>query len=181
MKKLATLLSTLLLVFGFVLAQDDESAETEPMEPALNSAIVSVGEHGFLVDGKGMTLYMFLNDSESESTCFDDCAVNWPPLLAGAELPAGEGIDESLLGQIERPDGSFQVTYAGWPLYYYAGDLAAGDTAGQAVGDVWFAVDAEGNALQQLGTTPDTDDADDADEREQNDGSEDSEDAADDV
>ena len=37
-----------------------------------------------------------------------------------------------------RPDGSMQVAYKGAPLYYYAGDSAAGDTNGQGVGGNWF-------------------------------------------
>ena len=40
-----------------------------------------------------------------------------------------------------------QVTYGGWPLYYFANDSAAGNTNGQGVNDVWFVVDAAAQAV----------------------------------
>jgi predicted lipoprotein with Yx(FWY)xxD motif len=95
----------------------------------------------FLVDSKGMTLYMFTNDTEGVSNCADECAVNWPPLtVANADLiGAGAGATGEL-GTIERADGTLQVTYNGMPLYYWKDDAAPGDTTGQGVGDVWFVV-----------------------------------------
>ena len=35
------------------------------------------------------------------------------------------------LATIERDDGSKQVTYNGWPLYYFANDRQPGNTNGQ--------------------------------------------------
>ena len=99
-----------------------------------------------LVDGEGMTLYVFDNDTDENSTCYDDCEANWPPLTG--EVTAGDGADESLLGTSEREDGTTQVTYAGKPLYYFAGDQAAGDTNGQAVGDIWWVVGPDGEAIK---------------------------------
>jgi predicted lipoprotein with Yx(FWY)xxD motif len=99
-----------------------------------------------LVDDAGLTLYLFMNDTDGTSTCYDDCEANWPPLTVDGEPTAGEGADASLLGTTERDDGSTQVTYAGQPLYRFAGDQAAGDVNGQGVGDVWFAVTPEGEA-----------------------------------
>ncbi len=69
-----------------------------------------------LVDGEGMTLYMFVPDAQGPSTCEDDCLAAWPALTGPAT--AGEGVDEALLGTATRPDdGTEQVTYNGWPLY----------------------------------------------------------------
>lgn len=99
-----------------------------------------------LVDSEGMTLYVFLPDAGGESTCYDDCAANWPPLVA--EATAGEGIDESLLGTVERDDGSTQTTYGGWPLYYFAADTAPGDLNGQGVGENWFVIDPSGEVVE---------------------------------
>jgi predicted lipoprotein with Yx(FWY)xxD motif len=97
-----------------------------------------------LVDGEGKTLYVFDNDTDENSTCYDDCQANWPPLTE--EVEAGEGVDASLLSTSEREDGSAQVTYAGRPLYYFAADQAPGDTNGQGIGDVWWVVGPDGEA-----------------------------------
>jgi predicted lipoprotein with Yx(FWY)xxD motif len=101
-----------------------------------------------VVDADGNTLYVFLADEGTESTCYEECEDSWPPLTVDGDPAAGEGIDGSLLGTTERTDGSVQVTLDGHPLYSFAGDEAAGDTNGQGVGDVWFVVSPSGEAIQ---------------------------------
>ena len=117
------------------------------------AATVQLGESDelgqFLVDAEGMTLYLFLNDSDNISTCYDDCAENWPPLLTEGDATAGEGVDASLLGTTERTDGTVQVTYGGWPLYYYAADAQPGDVNGQGVQDRWWVVSPEGERVTE--------------------------------
>ncbi len=98
-----------------------------------------------LVQGGGFTVYLTEADTGSTSTCLDTCADAWPPLTG--EVEVGEGVDAALLGTTTRPDGSEQITYNGHPLYLFSGDTAPGDTTGQGVGDVWYVVDAEGNAV----------------------------------
>ena len=66
-----------------------------------------------------------------------------------SETMAGEGVDATLLGTITRDDGSTQVTYNGWPLYYFQDDAAPGDTNGQGLDGVWFLVSPEGEAIEQ--------------------------------
>jgi predicted lipoprotein with Yx(FWY)xxD motif len=108
-----------------------------------------------LVDGEGHTLYMFAPDSQGPSTCTGDCLGAWPALLGPAT--AGEGVDESLLGTAPRPDdGTEQVTYDGWPLYYFAQDAAPGDAFGQAVNDVWYVVDPTGAPVGMAASTETT-------------------------
>ena len=51
-----------------------------------------------------------------------------------------EGVDAAAVNTVKRADGKLQLTIAGWPVYRYSGDKAAGDTTGQGVGKVWFAV-----------------------------------------
>lgn len=99
-----------------------------------------------LVDGEGMTLYLFDQDSEGTSACYDDCAATWPPLIGEAE--ASGDADASLLGTTTRDDGEVQVTYDGQPLYYFAPDEEPGDVNGQAVGDVWWVVAPDGSAIR---------------------------------
>lgn len=105
----------------------------------------------FLVDGQGMSLYLFLNDTAGTSTCYDGCAVAWPPLLTKTKgIKAGKGINESMLGTVERKDGSLQVTYNGHPLYYYATDKKPGDVTGQDLdqfGEEWYLVKSNGNKM----------------------------------
>jgi predicted lipoprotein with Yx(FWY)xxD motif/plastocyanin len=112
-------------------------------------ATSSLGD--ILVDAKGMTLYLFKNDTDGESTCYDSCATNWPPLLSEGQPQAGEGINSALLGTVARTDGSMQVVYNKMPLYYFAKDTAPGDTTGQEVGDVWYVVSPAGEAVESEG------------------------------
>lgn len=121
----------------------DAAGDTMGPGPIVATADSDLGT--ILVDGEGMTLYLFTQDSPNTSVCMDDCLVAWP-ILEG-EPTAGDGADDSLLGSFEREDGTVQATYDGWPLYYFAQDQAPGDTTGQAVNDVWWVVDADGKAV----------------------------------
>lgn len=128
-------------------------AATQPAAAA-GATTVALGKNdqlgSFLVDDKGMTLYLFTKDTPNTSNCYDKCATAWPPLLTTGATAAGEGVDASKLGTTNRTDGTVQVTYNGWPLYYYVKDKAAGDVVGQDVGGVWYVVSAAGDQV----TTP---------------------------
>jgi predicted lipoprotein with Yx(FWY)xxD motif len=99
-----------------------------------------------IVDGEGKTLYMFTPDEAGTPTCYDDCATAWPPLTG--EVTAGTGLDASKLTLVDRTDGSKQVKYGTWPLYYFANDAAAGDTNGQGLNDKWYVVGADGEPIK---------------------------------
>jgi predicted lipoprotein with Yx(FWY)xxD motif len=102
----------------------------------------------YLVDGQGMALYLFADDTSGTSTCSDTCADDWPPLVTTGSATAGTGVDASKLGTTTRTDGSTQVTYNGWPLYYFDEDQQAGDVNGQGQ-DNFFLVSPEGNKINQ--------------------------------
>lgn len=102
-----------------------------------------------LVDAEGKTLYGFTVDADGVSACYDDCAAAWPPLLAEGEATVGEGLDAALLTTVDRTDGTKQLKYGDWPLYYFAADAAAGDAAGQGLNDVWFVIGADGALIGQ--------------------------------
>ena len=124
---------------------------TEPQPEESADAMVAVEDSDLgqiVVDAEGKTLYVFLADEGSDSTCYDDCEAAWPPLTVDGDPAAGEGIDAALLGTTEREDGSTQVTLDGHPLYYFASDETADDVNGQGVGDVWYVVSPEGEAIQ---------------------------------
>ena len=125
------------------------NAPTETAAPAAGEATVMTAESDLgtiLVDGDGKTLYMFMPDNQGPSTCTGGCLDAWPALVGPAV--AGEGADGSLFGTAARPDdGAEQVTYNGWPLYYFAQDAAPGDINGQGASDVWFVVDPTGTPV----------------------------------
>jgi len=104
----------------------------------------------YLADKAGKTLYLFVADKGSTSVCYGSCATYWPPLLTTGKPTAAGGAKGSLLGTTKRKDGHEEVTYAGHPLYYFAGDSKAGDTKGQGVdasGGLWWMLNAKGAAI----------------------------------
>lgn len=87
-----------------------------------------------LTDKENRTLYFFSQDTEGVSKCFDNCAVNWPPLtiLPADALQVGSGISKGTVSSINRGD-VLHVTYKGKPLYLYKEDKAAEDMKGGAI------------------------------------------------
>jgi predicted lipoprotein with Yx(FWY)xxD motif len=100
----------------------------------------------YLTGQNGMTLYVLTADTADTSTCSGSCATNWPPLSAasGATITGPSGATGAF-ATITRSDGSMQVTYNHMPLYYFAGDSAAGDTNGQGKNGVWFVAPLSGS------------------------------------
>jgi predicted lipoprotein with Yx(FWY)xxD motif len=139
------------LVLAAVAAAAFGLAKAERAEAA--SATVKLTQHpglgGMLTDGEGKSLYLFLRDSLGTSVCVDACAVNWPPLISSDPPIAGDGVTAARLATLTRADGSKQVTYNGWPLYYWKDDAGAGDVKGQDVGGVWYVVSQFGGPVQK--------------------------------
>ncbi len=106
-----------------------------------------------VVDGQGYTLYRSDKDSTRppESNCSDECARQWPPVLATPGAPLNlEGVAEDAVGTINRPDGSVQLTLGGWPVYRYSGDARPGSVSGQGAGGGWSAVTPDGDKAAPL-------------------------------
>ena len=124
-------------------AAPDESTDSDAL---LTTADSDLGE--IVVDGEGMTVYMFDNDTQGgdASTCEGECATNWPAVTTDSEDPEVEGVTGEV-GTITGVDGETQVTLNGWPLYYFAGDSAAGDVNGQGVNDVWWVLTPAGERM----------------------------------
>jgi predicted lipoprotein with Yx(FWY)xxD motif len=125
------------------------SPATPTVVPLVSSpAHLAVGQNSslgsFLTDLNGMTLYLFTTDSPGTSTCYGSCAVLWPPLLTSGAPVAGTGVNNAMLGTITRTDGTTQVTYNNWPLYYYQKDVKPGDITGEGVQGVWFVITPAG-------------------------------------
>ena len=106
---------------------------------------------GHLVNGEGMSVYLFEADEDADgSTCTGACANAWPPVTSDAAPEAGAGVDQALLGTVERADGTEQASYGGWPLYTFVKDKAPGDIEGQDVkgfGAEWYLVTSEGEVM----------------------------------
>ena len=101
-----------------------------------------------LVDGNGFTLYAFVNDAPNTSTCNDQCAASWPPLLVDGDFELGlSGVG---FATATRRDGAIQLTVDRRPLYRFAGDGAPGDTNGQGSNGKWFVVDSSGRLIDGL-------------------------------
>ncbi|OLT09776.1 hypothetical protein BJF78_06100 [Pseudonocardia sp. CNS-139] len=101
-----------------------------------------------VADGQGFTLYRFDQDTArpSASTCVAECAATWPPVVVDPEGALDlQGVEQSDVGMVQRPDGTSQLTIGGWPVYRYAADSAPGQTGGQGVGGTWFAVTPDGS------------------------------------
>jgi predicted lipoprotein with Yx(FWY)xxD motif len=108
-----------------------------------------------LVDAQGRTLYLFRRDAGSMSSCFGECANDWPPVRVTDKPTVGGGLAVAKATTTARPDGKPEVTYNGHPLYRFEGDHKPGDTSGQglnAFGGKWYAVSAAGD--QVTGTAP---------------------------
>jgi len=106
-----------------------------------------------LVSGSGRTLYEFSRDHANRNTCatISECPATWPALKATSRPTAGSGVRASLLSTIRLPHGGSQVTYAGHPLYLYAGDSGPGETTyvgERAFGGNWYAINAAGQTVR---------------------------------
>jgi predicted lipoprotein with Yx(FWY)xxD motif len=101
-----------------------------------------------VVDGKGMTAYVFDKDTPGSGTsaCTGACAGHWPAITASSDKPKVDGVTGEI-GTIRGADGAKQVTLAGMPLYTYAADGAVGDVSGQGNGGTWWVVSPAGKKI----------------------------------
>jgi predicted lipoprotein with Yx(FWY)xxD motif len=117
------------------------------------AAIVKLSSSPFgqiLTDAQGNTLYVFMKDTGTTSNCTGPCAQIWPAMAASG-TPSGTGIAASDLATTTRPDGTTQLTYFSHPVYHYAADTAAGDTAGEGIngfGGLWYVVNKSGDPVK---------------------------------
>lgn len=124
-------------------------AQTTEAKPLVTLKIAKTSLGDIIVDGKGLSIYMFKPDRYNVSVCEGQCLVAWPPIMLPkgstlADVSLSEGMRRSKLGVAMREDGSRQVTYNGWALYYWFRDGKAGDVLGQWVNDVWFVMSEDG-------------------------------------
>jgi predicted lipoprotein with Yx(FWY)xxD motif len=125
------------------------SGAIEPGPATIGSETTSLGTDLSVTAGLTQvtaTLYAFGADSAHASRCTGLCAQIWIPVLTSKRPSAAGGTDGSQLGTISRHDGTFQVTYHGHPLYFFAKDLSSG-TSGNgmtAFGGTFLVVNTDG-------------------------------------
>lgn len=146
-------LAALTLLAGCGGSTGGSTAGTTPT-PAATGTTIAVATSAklgqILVDASGKTIYLFVADTGTSSTCYTSCATVWPPVLTTGAPQAGAGAQASLLGTTARTDGTTEVTYAGHPLYYFIQDKAAGDAKGQGIngfGGLWWVMSPSGAAM----------------------------------
>ena len=153
-KGVAALGAILLTILVAACGSSSPSAAAASPSPSPSGTTIAVAGNpklgSILVDGKGMTVYLFVADTGTSSTCYSSCASIWPPVLTTGAPQADAGADKSLLGTTTRTDGKVEVTYGGHPLYYFIKDKAPGDATGQAIngfGALWWVMSPAGVAI----------------------------------
>jgi predicted lipoprotein with Yx(FWY)xxD motif len=136
---------------GSASSGSSSSASSSPSSSAqavLATADTALGH--IVVDGKGMTVYVFDKDTpgSGKSACTGGCLAAWPAVVADSAHPEVDGVSGEV-GTITRDDGTLQVTLAGQPLYLWASDKAPGDTTGQGVQGVWWVVKPDGTKITE--------------------------------
>ncbi|MGH3508536.1 MAG: COG4315 family predicted lipoprotein [Nocardioidaceae bacterium] len=114
--------------------------------------VVTTGDSEFgemLFDARDQAIYLFEPEAEGAPACYGECEAAWPPVLTDGAPRADGDTDPDLLGTVQRRDGSRQVTYNGWPLYFYAhegpGEVLCHDVF--LNGGLWLAVGPDGEPL----------------------------------
>ena len=120
------------LVFGVAIAA--AAASYAFADSYAGGAVMTMkGDKGeVLTDAKGMSLYTFDKDSAGATVCYDQCAINWPPLFA-----EDGDMAEGAYSIVERKDGTKQWAKDGMPLYFWVKDEKMGDITGDGVGGNW--------------------------------------------
>ncbi|HSF61421.1 MAG TPA: hypothetical protein VLA69_06980 [Gaiellaceae bacterium] len=127
--------------------------ETAPARDSVSATLtVRSSQYGrILFDGSNRALYAFTADRRGRpSTCYGACAAAWPPYIVQGPVRTGAGTASSLYGTTRRRDGKRQLTYSGWPLYYYVAD-PVGRVLCQNVfefGGLWLVVRPSGKLVR---------------------------------
>jgi predicted lipoprotein with Yx(FWY)xxD motif len=122
-------------------AAGDAAPWPAPDVPVVVETTRQKGWTDYLQAADHKPIYRFDNDSNqpSVSACEGECAEVWMPVPAD-QVAEVKGVDEALVGSLDRPDGIKQLTIKNWPTYTFAGDTKPGDLTGQGRDGLWFAM-----------------------------------------
>ena len=92
----------------------------------------------YVTDGSGRAVYALdgTRGGSGINRCSGACVSVWPPVPAPPLPTGGSGLNPPAVRTVSGFRGT-QISYSGWPLYYYSRDAAPGDTTGQGVRDQW--------------------------------------------
>jgi predicted lipoprotein with Yx(FWY)xxD motif len=131
-------------------AGEKPAEKKKPAAKEGTEVIVAGSEFGDMLYGADkQAIYIFENDDEGKSNCYDECAEAWPPVYTEGKPVAGDGVRQGLLGTTKRRDGKLQVTYDGQPLYFYVNE-EPGEVRCHNVnlnGGFWWVVGPDGKRL----------------------------------
>lgn len=133
---------------------DEPATPVAPQAEVTELKVASTGLGEVVTDANGRVLYLFTKDTQgtAASACTAECLAAWPPAVAGDTAPKVTGVTGAV-GTIEV-DGRTQVTLDGWPLYYFAQDVAASDVKGQGVNGAWYVLDPAGRPISTMPSSP---------------------------
>jgi predicted lipoprotein with Yx(FWY)xxD motif len=100
-----------------------------------------------LVDARGHTLYLFLEDRHGRSACGARCARVWPPMIVSGRPRLGTGVIGRKMRTTRRADGRLQLVYNGHPLYALTADTRPDQIGGQGFLGTWYAVSPTGHQV----------------------------------
>lgn len=149
LKQIRFALAAFAVVTFFLSCSNDKDNNTvTPPESKLEIGLSTSATLGsYLSDKTGRSLYFFATDANGQASCTGGCEAVWPAFfvdnLTADKLAAGLTLSD--FATITTTSGKKQLTYKGWPLYYYAPSIngtntpeTAGQTTGDGVGGVWF-------------------------------------------
>ena len=91
---------------------------------------------GVVTDPAGRTLYVFDKDEPNVSHCAGKCLDAWPAYVADA----APGAEVHSAATRLSSGNTKHWAWKGKPLYYFVGDAAPGQRAGDGSGGVWHIV-----------------------------------------
>lgn len=130
---------TILLSAAILSLAACETVPRAPLPPVGTVTLTTATKPPFgryVVDSAGRSLYILegTRGMTGINRCSGPCLGVWPPLHGPPTVASG--LNPALVRSVQGY-GAAQVSYAGWPLYYYHTDRVPGDTTGQHVTDAW--------------------------------------------
>jgi predicted lipoprotein with Yx(FWY)xxD motif len=134
----------------------DTSSTTKPTGTSSTSApgakdtltLVDTSLGKVIAGADGKVLYLYRPDGTAEQSTVPAAILSaWPPVVVKTAPTVGPGLDQSKVSAATQPNGMQWVRYNGHLLYGFTGDAAPGDTNGNNISGVWFAVTAAGDAV----------------------------------